>query len=114
MRLLYAVKIFALTFICSNALASSFEDIGFIESIDTSEKNLIVNGEVYSLPSTLKLDNGNVALYNLFPGYQIGFSGKNTASKKEIESIFLYPDSIIHSSKNLRTINHQKETVINE
>lgn len=95
-----AVALSAACFIVS-AQANTFEDIGTVQSVELGNNVIGVNDTFYSLPNNVEVD-GVAAILKLKPGYLVGFSGVLATPYNRIDSLYLYPESVIEVERNLK------------
>lgn len=95
-----AVALSAASFTASTQ-ANTFEDIGTVQSVQLGNNVIGVNDTFYHLPNTVQVD-GASAILKLKPGYLVGFSGTLAAPYNRIDSMYLYPESVIEVEQNLK------------
>ena len=77
----------------ATASANGFEGNGIIEKVELSNNLITVNEETFKLPNSIVVE-GNPAILQVKPGYQIGFSGEIGTPYPVISSVYIYPDSV--------------------
>lgn len=102
-----ALALSAISFVV-NAEVSSFEDLGVVQSVQLGNNLIGVNDLFYSLPNNVVIDEG-AAILALKPGYLIGFSGSRTAPYNRIDSLYLFPESVINAEQNLKNVTDTTE-----
>ena len=102
-----AVALSAASFIAS-AEVNTFEDIGTVQSVQLGTNLIGVNDTFYKLPNAVQVD-GASAILKLKPGYLVGFSGTREAPYNKIDSLFLYPESVIEVEQNLKNNTEARE-----
>lgn len=95
-----AVALSAASFTAS-AEVNTFEDIGTVQSVQLGNNVIGVNDTFYSLPNSVEVD-GTAAILKLKPGYLVGFSGTLATPYHRIDSLYLYPESVIEVEQNLK------------
>ena len=95
-----AVALSATSFI-ANAQVDTFEDVGTIQSVQLGTNVIGVNDTFYSLPNSVEVE-GVSAILKLKPGYLVGFSGTLSMPYNRIDSLYLYPESVIEVEQNLK------------
>lgn len=86
----------------ASAEVNTFEDIGTVQSVQLGTNVIGVNDTFYSLPNSVQ-DDGASAILKLKPGYLIGFSGTRGTPYNLIDSLYLYPESVIEVEQNLKS-----------
>ncbi len=102
-----AVALSAASFMAS-AQVNTFEDIGPVQSVQLGNNLIGVNDTFYKLPNTVQVE-GAAAILKLKPGYLIGFSGTREAPYNRIDSLYLYPESVIEVEQNLKNNTNASE-----
>lgn len=104
-----AVALSAVSF-TATAQVNTFEEIGTVQSVELGTNLIGVNDVFYSLPNSVQVD-GAGAILKLKPGYLVGFSGTAGAPYKRIDSLYLYPESVIEVEQNLKNSTGANEGV---
>ena len=84
-----------------NAQVDTFEDAGIVQSVQLGANVIGVNDKFYSLPNSVE-DEGVSVILKLKPGYLVGFSGTLSMPYNRIDSLYLYPESVIEVEQNLK------------
>lgn len=91
------------------AQANTFEEIGTVQSVELGTNLIGVNDTFYKLPNAVQAD-GASAILQLKPGYLVGFSGTRKTPYNLIDSLYLYPESVIEVEQNLKTAADKPES----
>ncbi len=83
------------------AQANTFEEIGTVQSVELGTNLIGVNDTFYKLPNAVQAD-GASAILQLKPGYLVGFSGTRETPYNLIDSLYLYPESVLEVEQNLK------------
>ena len=73
--------------------ANGFESNGIVDEVNPDQNLITVGEEIFRLPNST-LFEGGPAMFQLQPGYQIGFSGEIAAPYPVITSVYIYPESV--------------------
>ncbi len=84
-----------------SAEVNSFEDLGVVQSVQLGNNLIGVNDMFYSLPNNVLIDD-SAAILVLKSGYLVGFSGSRATPYNRIDSLHLFPDSVINAEQNLK------------
>lgn len=95
-----AVALSAASFMAS-AQVNTFEDIGTVQSVQLGNNVIGVNDTFYSLPNSVQ-DEGVAVILKLKPGHLVGFSGTVATPYNRIDSLYLYPKSVLEVEQNLK------------
>ena len=95
-----AVVLSAASFTAS-AQVNTFEDIGPVQSVQLGNNVIGVNDTFYKLPNTVQI-GGASAILKLKPGHLVGFSGTVATPYNRIDSLYLYPKSVLEVEQNLK------------
>lgn len=87
----------------ASAQANTFEEVGIVQSVQLGTNVISVNDVFYYLPNSVLMDD-TAAIFKLKPGYLIGFSGVVASPYNQIDSLYLYPESVIEAEQNLQSI----------
>ncbi|QEY59449.1 hypothetical protein FXF61_09890 [Pseudomonas sp. C27(2019)] len=99
--LLFVVVALSAASFTVSAQVNTFEDIGAVQSVQLGNNVIVVNDTSYHLPNTVQVE-GAAAILKLKPGYLVGFSGTLAAPYNRIDSLYLYPESVIEAEQNLK------------
>lgn len=92
----------------ASAEVNTFEDIGTVQSVQLGTNLIGVNDTFYKLPNAVQVD-GASAILQLKPGYLVGFSGTRETPYNLIDSLYLYPESVIEVEQNLKNATDKTE-----
>lgn len=84
-----------------SAQVNTFEEIGTVQSVQLGTNLIGVNDTFYKLPNAVQVD-GASAILQLKPGYLVGFSGTRETPYNLIDSLYLYPESVLEVEQNLK------------
>lgn len=99
--LLFIVVALSAASFTASAQVNTFEDIGTVQSVQLGNNVIVVNDTSYHLPNTVQVE-GAAAILKLKPGYLVGFSGTLATPYNSIDSLYLYPESVIETEQNLK------------
>ena len=91
-----------------SAQVNTFEEIGTVQSVQLGTNLIGVNDTFYKLPNAVQVD-GASAILQLKPGYLVGFSGTRESPYNLIDSLYLYPESVIEVEQNLKNATDKTE-----
>lgn len=92
----------------ANAQVKTFEDIGTVQSVQLGANVIDVNDVFYSLPHSVQIE-GTAAILKLKPDYLVGFSGILATPYNRIDSLYLYPESVIEVEQNRKNATSASE-----
>lgn len=99
--LLSVVMVLSTASFIASAQVNTFEEVGIVQSVQLGNNVIAVNDALYHLPNSVLL-NGTAAILTLKPGYLVAFSGTLATPYKQIDTLYLYPESVIEAEQNLQ------------